>query len=83
MPDNLRDCVNDRAASITVVGNHGLQAGDIIQMQTGSSRLQRIKRLLVRPRIDVVTDVTATTASIEERRPTWREWWLVLRGVFK
>ncbi len=58
---------------------HWLQEGDIVTIVGDCTRWQRIKRLLVRPRVQVVGSATDTTFSLIERRMTWREW----RGAWK
>ena len=54
--------------------SHGLQEGDIVTIVGDCTRWQRIKRLLVRPRVQVVGEATSTTFVLVERRMTWREW---------
>lgn len=54
--------------------DHGLQEGDIVTIVGDCTRWQRIKRLLVRPRLQVVGEATSTTFVLVERRMTWREW---------
>ena len=53
---------------------HWLQEGDIVTIVGDCTRWQRIKRLLVRPRLQVVGEATSTTFVLVERRMTWREW---------
>jgi len=54
--------------------DHYLKDGDIVAITSGRTRWQRIKRLLVRPRLQVVGEATSTTFVLVERRMTWREW---------
>jgi len=68
--------VKDQMKTLISTGfiGHGLQEGDIVVIISDGSRLKRIKRLLVRPRLQVVGSSTSTTFSLVERRMTWREW---------
>lgn len=59
---------------LTVSNNNGLQSGDIVVLSSDGARWQRLARLLLRPRITVVDEVTATTVTLRKRRLTWREW---------
>lgn len=54
--------------------DHNLKEGDIVAITGNCTRWQRIKRLLVRPRLQVVGEATSTTFVLVERRMTWREW---------
>lgn len=66
------------------ITGHGFQPGDIVAMSTDGTRWEKLKRLMVRPRVKVVDEITVTTFSLRERRMTWREWrravWAAILG---
>lgn len=55
--------------------------GDTIEI-IRMSRWQRIRKLLLKPRVLKIVSVTNTFFEIEERRMTWREWRLALKRAF-
>lgn len=57
----------------TFTKGHDFNVGDIVIISNGD-KWKRIRELLVRPRVDVIAAVTATTLTLESRRMTWKEW---------
>lgn len=55
---------------LTTAPGHGIKVGDRLEFDGGPT----LRELIRRPRITVVTAVTHTTISCEERRMTWAEW---------
>ena len=58
---------------------HGLQAGDIVAVHEPC--LRKFRKLLTRPRVTVVGEVTGNTFALHERRMTWREWWRAMQAA--
>jgi hypothetical protein len=64
--------------TVNLIG-HGLMPGDIVDFQTG--RLNKLKKLFTRPRINYVGEVSHSTIQIIERRMTWKEWFIAFLNV--
>lgn len=62
------DCITFSA------GTAGLAPGDVIHIHRGGNRWATLVALLMRPRVTVVKEVTASTVTFFERRMTWAEW---------
>ena len=67
---------------------HRFAVGEMVTVVgLSGSRWKRLCRLIRRPRVQVVSNVTATTFELTFRRPTWREWraelWNILFGRLK
>ena len=62
--------------TITMPSNHGFKDGDIVSI--AEPRLKRLRSLMTKPRVRYVSNATATTFDLAERRMTWPEW---LRSV--
>jgi hypothetical protein len=72
------------AYTLTTSGPHHHVVGDVIDVDFGGAWFVRALRLLRRPRLRVVAEVTRTTATVIERRMTWPEWraaWARLLGL--
>ena len=65
--------------TITTWEPHGVQPGDIISVH--APRRQTLLKLLTRPRVTVVGEVTGRTFSLHERRMTWPEWWRAMQSA--
>jgi len=59
-----------------------MEIGDIVNVTPDGTFCQNVRRLIMRPRVRYVTETTATTIQLGERRMTWYEWfsamWFVL-----
>lgn len=60
--------------TITTAASHGLQPGSQVSVQIEGGKIARLWWLLKRPRITVVKECTATTATLVEARMTWAQW---------
>lgn len=73
-----------KKTSVTTTGWHDLPVGSVVCMRNKPiSKIDELKRLLIRPRIHYISESTETTLRVRERRPTWAEWFGAIWYVIK
>lgn len=66
-----------------IAPGHGFIVGDQVYVGPEMLRWERLKMLLTKPRVCVITKVDRMGFNFERRRMTWHEWFRELRGVFR
>lgn len=73
------DCDAPTRPTLTTWRPHGMNQGDVVAIH--ESRRQQLRKLLTRPRITVVGEVTGNTFPLQEQRMTWAEWLRAVRAA--
>ena len=73
------DCDAPTRTTLTTWEPTGMQPGDIVSVH--EPRWQKLRKLLTRPRVMVVGEVTGSTFVLCERRMTWWEWWRAMQSA--